>query len=226
MDPIAHLALATLVFLATHFVSSTQVRKPLVESMGERAYLGAYSLVSFLTIGWMGWAYLHAPYLPLWEIPGVKLWPLVVMPFSLVLVAAGVMTKNPSAVGQAVALRDEEPARGILRVTRHPVMWGIALWSGVHLAARGDVASLVFFGGFLVLALAGTALIDARKADALGEEWARFAAVTSNVPFTAIVEGRNHFRASEIGAKRIVVGLALYGVLIAVHSWLFGVRAY
>lgn len=226
MDPIAHLALATLVFLATHFVSSTQVRKPLVESMGERAYLGAYSLVSFLTIGWMGWAYLHAPYQPLWEIPGVKLWPLVVMPFSLVLVAAGVMTKNPSAVGQAVALRDEEPARGILRVTRHPVMWGIALWSGVHLAARGDVASLVFFGGFLVLSLAGTALIDARKADALGEEWARFAAVTSNVPFTAIVEGRNRFCASEIGARRIVVGLALYGAVVAIHPWLFGVRAY
>lgn len=226
MDPIAHLALATLVFLATHFVSSTQARKPLVESMGERAYLGAYSLVSFLTIGWMGWAYLHAPYQPLWQVPGVKLWPLVVMPFSLVLVAAGVMTKNPSAVGQAVALTDAEPARGILRVTRHPVMWGIALWSGVHLAARGDVASLIFFGGFLVLALAGTALIDARKADALGEEWARFAAVTSNVPFTAIVEGRNHFSAREIGAKRIVVGLALYGGVIAIHPWLFGVRAY
>lgn len=202
------------------------MRKPLVEAIGEKAYLGAYSTVSFVTLGWMAWAYARAPYLPLWQVPGVKLWPLVVMPFALVLVAAGVMTKNPSAVGQAAALRADEPARGILRVTRHPVMWGIALWAAVHLAARGDVASLVFFGGFLVLALAGTALIDARKADALGEEWARFAAVTSNVPFTAIVEGRNRFSGPEIGLKRVGAGLAAYAVVVALHPWLFGVRAY
>jgi uncharacterized membrane protein len=226
MDPIAHLALATLVFLATHFVSSTPLRGSLVEAMGERAFVGAYSLVSFVTIGWMVWAYLRAPYQPLWQVPGVKLWPLVVMPFALVLVAAGVMTRNPSAVGQAAALKSEDPARGILRVTRHPVMWGIALWAAVHLAARGDVASLVFFGGFLVLALAGTALIDARKNDTLGEEWARFAAVTSNVPFSAIVEGRNRFSASEIGARRVLAGLAVYGIVLAAHPWLFGVRAY
>jgi len=226
MDPLAHLALASLVFLATHFVSSSPLRKPIVESFGEKAYLGAYSVVSFVTLGWMAWAYLRAPQLPLWEVPGVKLWPLVVMPFSLVLVATGVMTKNPSAVGQARALQSGDPVRGILRVTRHPVMWGIALWAAVHLAARGDAASLVFFGSFLVLALAGTKLIDARKADALGEAWGRFAAVTSNVPFTAIVEGRNHFSAPEIGARPIVAGLALYGIVIAIHPLLFGVRAY
>ncbi len=226
MDPIAHLALASLVFLATHFVSSTPLRKPIVESFGERAYLGAYSVVSFVTIGWMAWAYLRAPQVPLWQVPGVKLWPLVVMPFALILVAAGVMGKNPSAVGQAGALKSDEPARGILRVTRHPVMWGIALWSGVHVLARGDAASLLFFGSFLVLALAGTKLIDARKADALGEEWARFAAVTSNVPFTAIVEGRNRFAWGEIGAVKVGVGVALYAVIVLLHPLLFGVRAY
>ena len=88
------------------------------------------------------------------------------------------------------------------------------------------LASVIFFGGFLVLALAGTALIDARKADALGEEWAGFATLTSNVPFTAIVEGRNHFSAREIGVKRAGVALVLFGVLLGIHSWLFGVRAY
>jgi len=226
MDPIAHLALATLAFLLTHLVTSTPVRGSLVEAIGERAYLGAYSAVSFITIGWMAWAYLRAPYQPLWNIPGVKLWPLVVMPFALILVAAGVMTKNPSAVGQSAALRSEEPARGIMRVTRHPVMWGIALWAAVHLAARGDLASVVFFGGYLILALAGTALIDARKADQLGEDWARFAAVTSNVPFSAIAEGRNHFSAAEIGPRRFGVGLALFFALLSLHPWLFGARPY
>ena len=224
MDPILHLALATFVFLATHFVSSTPLRMTLVEAIGEKAYLGAYSLVSFLTIGWMVWTYLRAPVVPIFQIPGVKLWPLVVMPFSLILLAAGVMTRNPSAVGQGALLSREEPARGILRITRHPVMWSIALWAAVHAVARGDLAALLFFGGFLFVALAGTKLIDLRKDDQLGEEWKRFAAVTSNVPFTAIVEGRNRFVFAEIGWKRIGVGLALFVAFLLAHPYLFRSR--
>ena len=224
MDPILHLALATLVFVATHFVSSTPLRLTLVEAIGERAYLGAYSLVSFVTIGWMVWAYLHAPVVPLITVPGLKLWPLVVMPFAFILFAAGVMTGNPSAVGQQARLRVEEPARGIIRITRHPLMWSFALWAAVHLLARGDVAAIIFFGGFLFVALAGTKLIDMRKADTLGEDWRRFAAVTSNVPFTAIVEGRNRVVFAEIGWKRVGVGLGLFVLFYVLHPFLFGVR--
>jgi uncharacterized membrane protein len=127
---------------------------------------------------------------------------------------------------QAAALKADEPARGILRVTRHPIMWGVILWAAVHILARGDLASLVFFGGFLVLAALGTVLIDARKADTLGEDWKRFADVTSNVPFGAIVNGRNRFRFREIGWKRVGAGLALYLGLLAAHPYLFGSRPY
>ena len=222
MDPVFHLALATLVFIGTHFVPSTPLRLTLVEAIGERAYLGTYSAVSFVTIGWMSWAYARAPVIPLFEVPGLRLWPLVVMPFALILLVAGVMTRNPSLVGQQRLLKDEEPARGIVRVTRHPVMWGIALWAAVHLLARGDVRSVIFFGGFLFVALAGTRLMDARKADALGEDWQRFAEATSNVPFTAIVEGRNRFVAHEIGWKRLAIALGLYAFLLWVHPFLFG----
>lgn len=224
MDPLAHLALATLVFLATHFVSSTPLRVSLVEAIGEKAYLGSYSLVSFLTIGWMIWAFARAPAVPLWQVPGVKLWPLAVMPFAMILIAAGLMTRNPTLVGQESLLKADEPARGMLRVTRHPMMWGIALWAAVHLLARGDAASLIFFGGFLAVALAGTKLIDSRKADTLGEDWRRFAEVTSNVPFSAIIEGRNRFVFAEIGWKRVLAGLAAYGAVLALHPWLFGSR--
>jgi uncharacterized membrane protein len=228
MDPIARLALAAAAFLVTHFVASTPLRGTLVASLGERPYLGAYSLVSFLTLGWMIYAYLHAPFVPLWQVPGLKLWPLFVMPFALILLACGVMSRNPTMVSQERALKSEQPAPGILRVTRHPMMWGFALWAAVHLLARGDAASLVFFGAFLVLALGGTALIDLRKAHTpgLGEDWTRFADVTSNLPFGAIVAGRNHFSLGEIGGTKILAGLVLYAVLIALHPYLFGARAY
>jgi uncharacterized membrane protein len=226
MDPLFQLALATLAFIGTHFVSSTPLRVTLVEAIGERAYLGTYSLISFATIGWMIWAYLRAPFIPVFLVPGLKLWPLVVMPLSFILLVAGLMTRNPSLVGQHGVLKGEEPARGILRVTRHPVMWAIALWAAVHLVARGDAASLIFFGGMLLVALAGTKLIDLRKEETLGEDWKRFAAATSNVPFSAIVEGRNRFVFAEIGASRVLIGLAVFAAVLVVHPYLFRARPF
>jgi uncharacterized membrane protein len=226
MRPLAQLALATLVFLATHFVPSTPLRRALVRVLGERAYVAVYSLVAAATIAWMSWAYAKAPFQLLWHVPGLRVLPLVVMPLALILLAAGVMTRNPTAVMQEAALKASEPARGIVRVTRHPIMWAILLWAAVHVLARGDLASLVFFGGFLAVAALGTVLMDTRKAATLGADWQRFAAVTSNVPFAAIVGGRNRFRFGEIGWKRVGVGLALYLVLLVAHPYLFGSRLY
>src|SRR4029077_2835753 len=104
--------------------------------------------------------------------------------------------------------------------------WGIALWALLHLIARGDTASLVFFGGFTLLAILGTLLIDARKNRALGANWQRFASVTSNFPFAAIVQGRNQFRFEEIGWKKVSIGLVVYLALLLAHPWLFGARPY
>src|SRR5881394_2700620 len=127
MDPIVVLALATGVFLVTHFVPSTPMRGAITRSLGERGYLGLYVLVAFATIGWMVYAYHRAPVQPLW--PALRLLPAIAMPFAFILVVCGVASRNPSGVGQGKALKGEEPARGILRVTRHPVQWGILLWA-------------------------------------------------------------------------------------------------
>lgn len=224
MGSIEMLALAGLVFLATHYVSSTPLRGALVRSLGERAYLGLYAVVALAAIGWMVWAFRRAPYVPLWAGDEFKAWAVVVMPLALILLVCGVTARNPTAVGQESALRSTADPAGILRVTRHPVMWAIGLWALLHVAARGDAASLVFFGTFALLAFLGTVLIDARKRRTLGVEWTRFADVTSNVPFGAILRGRNRLRLVEIGWWRLGLGLALYVVLLLAHPWLFGVR--
>lgn len=226
MEPMAMLALAAAVFLVTHFVPSTPLRPGLVGVLGEKAYLGLYSLVSLAALAWTIWAYLRAPYERLWIGDEFKAWVVVLMPVSLVMIAAGGLTKNPSAVRQESLLRSLGEPRGILRVTRHPIQWGIALWALLHLIARGDTASVLFFGGFAVLAILGTVLIDARKGKTLGADWQRFASVTSNVPFAAIIQGRNQFRFGEIGWKKVLIGLALYFVLVFLHPYLFGARPY
>jgi len=226
MEPMSVLVLAAAVFLGTHFVSSTPMRPGLVVMLGEKVYLGLYTLVSLAALGWMIWAYIKAPHQRLWEGDEFKVWTLVLMPVSLVSIAAGGMTKNPSAVRQESALRTLGEPRGILRITRHPIMWGIALWAAVHLIARGDTASVIFFGTMLLLAVSGTILIDVRKSRTLGVDWERFASVTSNFPFGAIVQGRNQLRFEEIGWKKVLVGLALYFVLLFLHPYLFGARPY
>jgi len=225
MDPMETLALATVVFLLTHYVASTPLRSGLVKVLGEDAYLGLYVLVSIAALIWMIWAYVRAPYARLWLGDEFKAWVILLMPVSLVLLACGLLSPNPSAVRQEGLLRSMGEPRGILRVTRHPLMWAIALWAALHIMVRGDVASLVFFGGFLLLSVSGTVLIDARKDRAIGVDWQRFASVSSNIPFGAIVGGRNQFRFDEIGWKRVLSGLALYFVLVFLHPFLFGAAA-
>ena len=224
MDNGSQLLFATAAFLVTHYISSTPLRGVLVRALGERAYLALYSLLAFATLGWMIWAYNRAPLEPLWV--GLRWLPAVAMPVAFVLAACGLLSRNPTLVGADKLLKSPDPARGIIRVTRHPLMWGFILWSGSHVLARGELNATVFFGGFLGLASLGALLIDRRKAQTLGEDWRRFAAATSYFPFLAIVQGRNKFSAKEIGWRNPAIGLALYAVFFVAHAWKFGVRAY
>ena len=77
-----------------------------------------------------------------------------------------------------------------------------------------------------ILALSGTFLIDRRKRAALGENWVRFASATSNVPFIAILTGRNEISLAEIGWTRPLLATVLYGATLWLHASLFGARPY
>jgi uncharacterized membrane protein len=123
-------------------------------------------------------------------------------------------------VGADRLLKSEDPARGIIRITRHPIMWGIMLWAAAHLVTRGDLRAVVFFGGFLLLAAAGTILIDRRKR--ANPDFQRFKATTSNVPFVAIAQGRNRIDWREIGWKRPAIGIAAFALVFFLHPWISG----
>src|SRR5262245_58041491 len=211
------LVAATAAFLLTHFVTSTPLRGKLVGAMGEWPYRGAYSLVAFVTLGWMIWAYGAAPREVLWT--GLREVPRWVMPLVFILLACG-YARNPTMVGADRLLKSENPARGIIRITRHPIMWAIMLWAAAHILARGDRRALVFFGGFLLLGALGTILIDRRKqAD---PDFRRFKEVTSNVPFVAIAQGRNRIVWRELGWLRPAIGIAVFVLVFLVHPWISG----
>jgi uncharacterized membrane protein len=218
---------AAALLLASHFgVSSTGLRGALVGRLGEGPYLGLYSLVALAAIAWLVVAYGRAPYVELWPAAAWTRWvPFLVTPVAALLIVAGLSGPNPTAVGQENTLESEEPARGAVRITRHPFLWGVGLWALSHMVPNGDLASLVFFGAFAALALAGTVLIDAKRARRDGERWRRFARLTSNLPFAAILSGRQRPVWGEIGLWRTAGALALWVALLAVHPWLFGAYA-
>jgi len=211
------LVAATAAFLLTHFVTSTPLRPKLVGVLGPGPYVGVYSLVALATLAWMIWAYSGAPREQLWT--GFRELPRFVMPLAFILIACG-YARNPTMVGAERLLKSEDPARGIIRVTRHPIMWGIMLWAAAHVLARGELAAAVFFGGFLVLAALGTILMDRRKSS--NPDFQRFKAVTSNVPFVAIAQGRNRIMWREIGWRRPAIGIAVFVVVFFLHPWISG----
>ncbi|BCX17027.1 MAG: denitrification regulatory protein [Geminicoccaceae bacterium] len=219
------LLVAALFFLGTHLgLASTQLRAQLVASLGEGPYRLLYSVIAVVAIAWLVHAWRAAPVQVLWTPgPGLRHLPLLVMPFACLLLVCALSQRNPTALGQAPDPDAAEPARGIVRVTRHPMMWGVALWAIVHVLANGDLASLLFFGTFAVLALAGTVAIDVRRTAARPPGWGVFLQRTSNLPFLAILERRNRLVASEIGLPRLVAALALYVALVWLHPYLFGV---
>jgi uncharacterized membrane protein len=222
-----NLFVAAIFLVGTHLgIASSQLRDQLIHSVGETAYRILYSLVAAVALIWLIAAYTAAPFLPLWE-PGPmpRLVPVVVMPVALLLVVCSVSQPNPTAVGQGPDVDAGEPAKGILRITRHPMMWGIALWATAHILATGDEASVIFFGSLGTLALLGTVFIDARKTRENPPGWGVYLQSTSNLPFQAIVERRQRLVLREIGLRPVLVALALYLLLITGHPWLFGAPA-
>jgi len=223
------LALAAAFLLASHFgIASTRLRPALVDRIGEGAYLGLYSLVAVAAFAWLVAAYGAAPLVPVWGWAPWQNWvSIALLPLALLLAVGGLTAPNPTSVGQQKALYAAEPARGALRITRHPFLWGTVLWALAHVVPNGDLASLLFFGSLGVLGLVGALLIDARKRAGASLDWDRFEAATGFVPFAAILRGRQSLAAAlvELGWPRLVLVLVLYGLLLHLHPLLFGVQA-
>jgi uncharacterized membrane protein len=220
--------LASVAFVASHIgLSTAPLRSRLVARLGETDFQILHGLVAVLTLGTLLAAYSQASHqIYLWPPgPGVRHLPLLVMPLALSLIVGGVLIPNPSATGMTGALDRTEPARGVLRITRHPVMWGVGLWAAVHLVANGDLASLLLFGGFLLTALGGAWHLDRRLAATEGDRWRRFAEVTSFVPFAALLAGRQRWVWAEL-RRPLLWGLGLFALLLAFHPALFGARPY
>src|SRR4051812_4628884 len=159
------LLLAALLFAGSHLgLSSRPLRTNLVARLGERGFTGAYSLLQIVLLVWLVRAYATAPFVPVWTPPAWTSWiPVLAMIPALLLLVGGFAQPNPTAVLQDADGAPDTVPGGIFTITRHPVMWGFGLWALSHLAANGDLASMILFAAVALLALGGTLAIDAKK---------------------------------------------------------------
>lgn len=223
-----NLTAAAAFFLGIHLlISGTRARGRIIAAVGETPYLALFSLGSIGGIVWLCIAYNATDGIPnrlYWVAPDWLIHlapPVMIIAFLFALI--GLTTPNPTAVKAEALLDKPDPAKGMLRITRHPFLWSVMIWSALHIALNGDKASIIFFGTFLVLAALGTLSIDEKRKRGLGEKWQSFAAATSNLPFAAIVAGRNRLAVGELGWWRILLGLIAFGAVFYAHLWLFGV---
>ena len=89
---------------------------------------------------------------------------------------------------------------------------------------NADAGSQIFFASLGVTALRGAFDIDRKRRRTNPTDFARFERSTSNVPFVALLRGRNHLVLREVWLP-LVLGLALCLGAIAMHPRLFGASA-
>jgi uncharacterized membrane protein len=217
------LIIAALLWIAIHLaLAGTQLRDAVVRRTGDNAFRGIFSVLSIVSLMFLIRAWNTAPTSLLWVAPDRLRWLLVLaMLPAFVLLVASVSGPNPTMVGPSEGA--PKPPRGMIRVTRHPMLWSFAIWAGVHILGNGDTAAIVFFAAFLVTALAGMPSIDAKLARRDPATWQALTAVTSIVPFAAIAQKRNKFVLREIGWLPPMLGGTAWIVLLMAHPWLFGV---
>ena len=212
-------------FVVGHFVlASLPVRQALIARLGEIGFRGLFSVFALAALTWVIVAYNAAPFIELWAMSAAfNIIPLVLMPFSCVFAIAGVTTRSVTMVGGERAMNEPNPMPGIMTVTRHPFLWAIALWSLVHLVVTGDTASVVLFGGIVILAVGGMVHIDHRRAQLADAAWGPIAMRTSLIPFAAVISGRTKIDWAGIGVTRLAGAVVLYGVLVGLHEFAFSV---
>lgn len=214
----AALLLSCIAFLATHFLLSHPLRRPLIRALGGGAFRIVYSVIALITFGAMIYYYNRCGREPadLWQ-SGEIAWIIgTVLMWVASILFVGSFVKNPALVGAA---GPRGGPTGVLRITRHPMMWSFAIWAGVHLMILGQPKALVFDSTIIVMALAGAFAQDRKKAGQMGEDWHDWTAQTAFVPFTSGIAYPGTF-AFAGGTLLFLVATWLHPIPAGIWRWL------
>ncbi len=207
-------------FAATHIgLSSTPVRRRLVDGVGENAFRGIYSLIAFaffIPLIWFYFTHKHAgPWL--WMLP--RGMPLLLVMYVGMAVAFTLLVASLVRPSPASFIPGDATPRGVFRLARHPLFMALALFGALHVLANSTLGDVVFFGGFTAFALVGARHQDERKLQAAPVTYGQFCRGPPFVPFTgsATLQGIR-----EMSFPIIFAGILATIVVRYFHSTWFG----
>jgi uncharacterized membrane protein len=213
MEPVLAVAFLWLLFGGAHLALAAEpIRGRLVGRLGEMGFLALFWALAALTFALLVHGYaerraLGPPGLGLGGVPALR-------PLLIGIAGAGVALmllmdypRTPTALfGQPI-----QPPRGIQRVTRHPFFAGAVLLAGAHALLATRLVGTIFFGGLTLFVVAGVWHQERKILARRGAAYADHLAVTSAVPFAAVVAGRQRLVWRELSP--IAVALAIAGAI-------------
>ena len=188
------LIIGLVIFFGMHLVPVTGVKSSLIERMGEKKYQSIFSIISlvgFIIIIY-GFSLIDTcnRMMADCETDNFYLWnsfeysreiSFILMPISIIFIVASQIKSN------------------IKNVLGHPMLFGVLIWSFVHLLSTGDLRSIILF-----LSFAAYSIIDLI-----------FTKKTSRNEISYSI-------ANDIVV--IVVGLVLYSIILYFHEYVSGVQ--
>ncbi len=220
--------LAMALFFASHFLPRVGgLRDYLIRTVGRRLYFSAYGLFSLALLVWVIVAAGRAPHVEFWpQTPWTRWVPNIALPLAAILITCGTGLTNPFTLGGSRHAELDPGDPGFAAVSRHPLFLALALWAGSHLAPNGNLAHVILFGSFTVIALAAIPAFDAMARRDLGHRAAPFFGATAILSLRPLFDGRwraANIRRTVIGAT---IGLMLWIALIHLHSLVIGVSPF
>jgi uncharacterized membrane protein len=223
MNPTNNLIFSAALFVGSHFLLSHPLRAPLVGRIADRGFQIVYSVVAIATFIMMVRAFQGMPAeLPLWDVSD-GLWAIstvVVLIASILFV--GSLIGNPALAAPGAAKAAAAPARGVFAITRHPMMWGFALWAIAHALVVPTLAQLILSAAVILLAIGGSLGQDRKKAKLMGAAWQDWQSRTAFVPFAGQFSGRLSW------ADAMPRPHALFGGIVVwlIATWAHGALGY
>jgi uncharacterized membrane protein len=225
MDPALGVGLLALLFVGTHVgLATTAIRGRLTGMLGEGGFFAVYTLVASVTLAvvlayYAAHRFEGAAGVAAGANPIAHALLLAVIAAGVAFMVAGlaVYPRMPMALfGQPI----REPY-GIERITRHPFFAGVAMLGVAHVLLAPRLAGAVLMGSMALLAIAGARHQDAKHLRRRGQPYADYLAVTSMLPFAAILAGRQRLVWRELPLGTLAAGVGVAVLLRMAHDGIF-----
>lgn len=145
-----YLIFGLILFFATHLYSTFRSREKghdIKVKMGAGKYMGLYSIISIIGFALIIWGYgLSRPSPTVFNPPdwGRHINLALMLPSFILLISSNA------------------PLGYLKQMLKHPMLYGVILWSVGHLLATGEMNSLILFGSFLAYALVDRMAVSSR----------------------------------------------------------------